>query len=135
MPTLSNPTLEIKLDSTNNTKRIVTATVNVTFTANEKAAMQALGSQHTLKCHIWGKDKGEDSGTTGANDYLFHLNDAQKIDTNGVKTFTDKVNSSDLDEDDQFQDEIIARFTCRPGLKMTFSPSTSISSPKVSGSF
>ena len=135
MPTLSNPTLQIQLDSTNNAKRKLIATVNVTFSANEQAAMQALDSKHTLRCRIWGKDEGEDSGLNGGNDDLFQLADAQQINTNGVKTFTDSVPSEKLDEDDQFQDEIIARFTCLPGGKMTFSPSTSVNSPKVSGNF
>ena len=97
--------------------------------------MQALGGKYRLKCHIWGKDVGEDSGTTGANDDLFELGH-RWINTDGIQTFgPEDVASSSLDEDDQFQDEIIARFTCKPGPILLLGQATPVNSPKVTGSF
>lgn len=135
MPILSNPTLKIELNSTDNSRRNITATVKVTFSDGEKAAMQALGGRYRLRCKIWGKDEGEDSGLNGSNDELDIPITGQWADKTETHTFFATPLTSKLDEDDQFQDEIIARFSCVPQASLVLGNATSVNSPKVSGSF
>ena len=103
--------------------------------------MQALGGNYRLRCHIWGKDIGEDSGLNGSNDPLYENDPAlakgKWITTDGIHTVFNNtsVDTASLDEDDTFQDEIIARFSCVPNSNMVLGNATAVSSPKVSGNF
>ncbi|MGH8510145.1 MAG: hypothetical protein ACREU8_01785 [Gammaproteobacteria bacterium] len=129
MPTLSNATLSIPLVS-GTSKRMVTATVKVAFTTEEKTILADHPElRYRLRCRLYGIDGegingvGEDSGqSTGDNDYLFSL-DGKWVREDGTYTLpTKEVASSALDEDDQYQDEIAGRFSCDPNISLSSAP-------------
>ena len=101
--------------------------------------MNQLNVKYKLRCQIWGKDEGEDAGQlNGDNDELNIPYKAKWISGDITKEFLwDDVSSNALDEDDHFQDEIIAHFTCAPqntGLVL-FTSATPKFSNTVRGSF
>src|SRR5262245_33744192 len=104
MPTLSNPTLVIKLIA-GTSKVDVTATVKVSFSTTEETLIKLLSLRYSLKCKIWGSD----SGFNGEDDALFSIA-SQSVNSDGTHTFKRQVDTSSLDEDWEGNDEIYARF-------------------------
>jgi hypothetical protein len=137
MPKLDNPLLDIKVVA-GSQKRIIKATVDVHFSDQEMQFMKLFSSKYRLRCQMVGKDKGEDSGLNGGNDALFWLK-SKDINKTGQYEFLEEFSSNDpnhdLDEDDQFEDEIIAAFDCRPLTSFSLAKVGPIHSSKVSGSF
>ena len=109
MATITNATLALAHDRT---KKTVKATVrcNVNFTALELCQMkQCGGNWFKLKCQLW----GEDSGLTGADDFLFTYTtvfffpDGSPTATE-TRTFDVVLGEGVLDED-WGQDEVYAK--------------------------
>lgn len=137
MPKLTERTLVVaNIPNTSNV--IITAEVTATFTNQEKQFMDLFKVKYKLRCQVWGKDEGEDAGQlNGDNDPLDIPYKAIWISGNFTKKFIwDDVPSRKLDEDDFFQDEIIARFTCTPqNTGLLLSAATPKFSNTVRGSF
>ena len=131
MPTLSSPTLSIKLIAgTSNVE--VTGTVRVAFSATEKALVKLLSLKYSLSCKIWGAD----SGFNGEDDSLFSIA-SQSVDSDGTHTFKRTVNKSSLDEDWEGNDEIYARYRCTPPSDsgLVLAAATPKNSPTITGNF
>ena len=133
MPTLSNPELNITLDTGHTDTAIVTASVDVTFTEQEKEVMTAFPSVNYLTtCKLWGAD----SGFTGADDGLAQLGNAVIRSDQAALPFSRNLSRGGLNEDSG-DDEIYARFTCVPGEDTPFvlKSATPVNSAEVTGSF
>ena len=130
MPTLSNPTLTIKLVAgTSNVD--VTATVKLNFFQAE-TLIKLLSLKYLLKCKLWSSD----SGFNGEDDPLFSIA-SKSVDADGTFTFRRTVNASSLDEDWEGNDEVYATFTCTPptnvGIVLSAAPPKD--SPIITGNF
>jgi hypothetical protein len=129
MPKFANPKLKIELVS-GTTKRKLTATIDVSFDANEETFIKLVPTiRSKIRCQIMGSD----SGFNGGNDHITWMTN-QFINKDGQVKFTKTVNASSLDEDTVGADEIIARFSCVNNSPVLFSPS-SVDSPEISGDF
>jgi dihydroorotase len=141
MAKLTQPNLTIKLNSDNNKKRDVRASVTLTLTNAEKQLLQQFpGSKVRVSCKLYGKDVGEDSGLNGGDDPLeitLLYSDTTKSELLHFDWAGSRAVDSDLlDEDDQFQDEIVAKFSAKfKNLPVIANPIIPVQSPKVSGSF
>jgi hypothetical protein len=131
MPSLSNPTLSLKLVA-GTSKVDVTGSVKVSFSPTEETLIKLLSLKYSLKCRIW----AEDSGFNGENDPLFSIS-SQTVNADGTHTFKRTVDRSSLDEDWEGNDEVFARYLCTPpsntGIALTSAPP--VRSGTITGNF
>lgn len=131
MPTLSNPTLSLKLVA-GTSKVDVTGSVKVSFSPTEETLIKLLALQYSLKCKIWASD----SGFNGGDDPLFSIA-SQTVNSDGTHTFKRTVDRSQLDEDWEGNDEVYARYRCTPpsntGIALT--SATPANSAVITGNF